>query len=225
MTTVLRVMTANLWSDRVDASGLGRVIDEVAPDVLAVQELEAHAVEAIATRFPYRFLDPSLDALGSGMASRIPATAARLAMAYRNGWQLTVTPESWDLPVEIVAIHLMNPTRWPWPASVRIRRHQVGAVTAHVRTTSGPLLVVGDLNATRSWPAYRRLRGTGLDDGACRAGTAAPTWRYRRIGPPLLRIDHALTRDLTVATTRTVVVPGSDHLGLVIDIASATSET
>jgi endonuclease/exonuclease/phosphatase (EEP) superfamily protein YafD len=212
-------MTANLWSERVDAAALGQLIDEVAPDVLAVQELEAHAVAAIAARFPHSFLDPAIEAVGSGVATRLPAGAARLAMPHRDGWILTVTPPGWSHPIEIVAVHLMNPIRWPWLASGSIRRRQVGAVVSHVRSTTGPVLVVGDLNATPAWPAYRRLRASGLADGARLAGTAGPTWRYHGIGPPMLRIDHALTRGLTVASTRTVVIPGSDHLGLVVEVA------
>lgn len=219
---VLRVMTANLWSEHVDAAGLGQVIDEVAPDVLAVQELEAHAVGAIAARFPHVFLDPGTDALGSGVASRLPATAARLAMPHRDGWILTVTPPGRGGSFEIVAVHLMNPIRWPWLASAGIRRRQVGAVESHLRTTTGPVLLVGDLNATPVWPAYRRLLRTGLVDGSRRAGTAAPTWRHRGVGPPMLRIDHALTRHLTVTSTRAVAIPGSDHLGLVVELAPPT---
>lgn len=220
MTTTLRAMTVNLWSDRVHPAGLGRVLDEVAPHVLTVQELEAHAVATIAARFPHHFLDPATDALGSGVASRIPMEAARLAMPHRDGWLLTLTPPGWHRPLQIVTVHLMNPIRWPWLESIRIRRRQVDAVETVLRAASGPFLLMGDLNATPMWPAYRRLADIGLDDGARLTGTAAGTWRYRAFGPPVLRIDHVLSRGVTVVATFTAVVPGSDHLGVVVDIAA-----
>jgi endonuclease/exonuclease/phosphatase family metal-dependent hydrolase len=40
--------------------------------------------------------------------------------------------------------------------------------------------------------------------------------------PPFTRLDHALVNDeLVVRDVRNVVVPGSDHLGLVVTVVAA----
>ncbi len=236
--TTIRVMTANLWGPQSDPEGLTRVLAAVDPDVVAVQEMERQAADVIADHFAHHGLDPRHSALGSGVGLRYPATFERVPMAHRHGWSARFRPPGWDLPVELVAVHLVNPISWPAWRSVARRTHQVSAVLDHVRGLDVPTVVVGDMNATPLWPAYRRLVGSpapgdllgnrsgngvvvpsGLQDAARLAGKPRRTWRWRAHGPPMLRIDHALVRGLSVKASTVVVVPGSDHLALVVDLA------
>jgi endonuclease/exonuclease/phosphatase family metal-dependent hydrolase len=220
VTIPLRVMTANLWASKCDPDGLLRVLDEVAPDVLAVQELQHATAEVVATRFPHHALAPHHATLGTGIATMRPAAMSRLPMTYRSGWLARLEPEAWPgivRPLEVIGVHLANPLNWPWWRTVVVRSRQLAALEAHLDAAPGARVVVGDFNASPVWPAYRRLRSR-LDDAAAASGTAAPTWRFKARTPPLLRIDHALVNGVRPVRTRTVAVPGADHLALVVDV-------
>ena len=220
MTTPLRVMTANLWAGMCDPGGLRRVLDRVAPDVLAVHELQHEMAEVIASRFPHHALAPHHQTLGTGIAAMRPATFSRLPMTYRSGWVARLDPATWpglEGPVEVIDVHLANPLDWPWWRTAVIRRRQLASLETHLDAAACARVVVGDFNSSPVWPAYRRLR-TRLGDAAVATGTAVRTWRFQARTPPLLRIDHALIHGVRPLRTHTVEVPGADHLALVVDL-------
>ena len=217
----LRIMTANLWGPQVDPQGLDRVLEHVDPDVLAVQELDPPAAEVIADHFLHARLDPIGNTMGSGIAARRPVTFSRLHLRYRSGWSAVLDPQTWtqlDAPMEVVSMHLANPAAWPWWRSVGHRRYQLAGLLAHCDGAPRRRLIVGDFNASPAWPLYRQLRNRFVD-GSAAADTAARTWRFQGRTPPLLRIDHAFGEDVNFAATRTIHIPGSDHLALIVDVA------
>lgn len=220
MTSPLRVMTANLWASNADPVGLARVLDDVAPDVLAVQELQHATADVVADRFPYHGLTPHHETLGTGLATMRQATLVRLPMTYRGGWVATLDPAWWPgmrTPVAVICVHLVNPVDWPLWRTVTVRKRQLATLETHLDTAPEAAVLVGDLNATPVWPAYRRLQAR-LVDAATTTGTAARTWRFRGKTPPLLRIDHALVRGVRPVSTSRVAIPGADHLALVVDL-------
>ncbi len=138
----------------------------------------------------------------------IPALAARLGK-----W-----PELGET-VEIVSVHLANPTDWPQWRMVGLRRRQADALRSLTEGTP-KVVVAGDCNATPAWPLYRRIRRF-LDDGvATRARTTGErpraTWGPIPDGPRLLRIDHVFVRGIIVTEVRRVDIPGSDHAGVLV---------
>lgn len=218
--TPLRIMTANLWGHNVDPTGLATTLQDVDPDVLVVQELEIAASEVIASRFDHRTLDPIGEAMGSGAATRHPATISRLPLRYRSGWSIVLGAESWPLeqPIEIIGIHMANAMAWPWWQSVGHRRLQLAGLLAHCAAVSRRRVIVGDFNASPAWPLYKQMAARFVD-GAVATRSARPTWRLRGLTPPLLRIDHAFGHGLRFLDVQAVVVPGADHLALVADVA------
>jgi endonuclease/exonuclease/phosphatase (EEP) superfamily protein YafD len=189
----IRIMTANLWAHKVDVDGFGALVDRVDPDVLAVQELQVPAAAEVMARYRYHGLVAHHDTLGNGIATRYPAAISRLPMAYRSGWAARLDPAAWPgltVPLEVLCVHLGNPVTFPF----------------------------GDFNATPRWPLYRAL-AERLGDGPVESGSAAATWSWHGIGPPLLRIDHALTRGVTTVRSTTHRIPGSDHRALVVEVA------
>jgi endonuclease/exonuclease/phosphatase family metal-dependent hydrolase len=84
------------------------------------------------------------------------------------------------------------------------------------------VVVAGDLNADRDHAVFRRLLDAGLRDAHDEVGRGlARTWPARL---PLLHLDHVLVRDsddvrLVPLEVREVAVPGSDHRGVVADVA------
>ena len=211
---MFRLLTANLFSANPVPAEIGPIIDRLEPDVVAVQELNPTAAEAIASRLPHGRLDPSADFKGMGLAARKPLTVERFPLPHRAALVARGDVTLW-------CVHLANPVDRPPPW--KDRRQQVRMIKQQVDGLDGPVLVAGDLNATPTWPAYRRLT-EHLDDGVAewaeRNGRKPErTWNYRPGWKPLLRIDHVLVRDLKVNNSFTVEVPGSDHRGLVVDVS------
>lgn len=160
--------------------------------------------------------------MGTGMATRLPARFSRIPMTYRSGWMAALDADGWpDLggPVEVVNIHLANPIGWPWWRSVTMRHRQVAQLLTHLAGRTDRQVVVGDINATPAWPAYRRIAHV-LDDAAGVTATAVPTWRPKGRGPLLLRIDHVFVSGLVPIRTTTVGVPGADHVALVAELST-----
>lgn len=216
----LRVMTANLWTWHCDPRGFLRVIRDVDPDVLAVQELHPDTAGAIVEHFAYHALDPHHDTLGTAIAAKRPFELARLATTHRGGWIARLNPPDWPglaVPVDFINMHFANPLGWPWWRSYRLRRRELDTLCRHVATTTTATVVVGDFNASPAWPLYRALAAT-IPDAAVGAATPRRTWRFKGVTPPLLRIDHVFVAGGRASRTWTVQVPGADHLALVAEL-------
>ncbi len=222
----LRIFSANLLLGRTDPSSLAALLRELDADVAAFQELASQHVEAIAAVLPHGDLQ-----LGGGpkmgLALRHPAEIRPIVLLGRDAHAGVLRPECWpglEAPLEILTAHITPPHhRPPWRTFSR-RRAQVRGLVAHI--TASPEIarvVVGDLNATPLWPAYRRLTAR-LQDAALivagRTGRApARTWSPWTRGPRLLRLDHALVRGVRVHDFRVVGVRGSDHAGILVEVS------
>ncbi len=221
----VRVLTANLLHDHVDAAAFGEILDRLSPDVVAAQELGAAAGKELARRYPHRLLRTASGSSGMGLALRHEGAVGELEVGGIPALHTRLHPEAWpklDEPVELVSVHLANPVDWPPWTMARLRGRQVTCLEQHLEGAERAL-VVGDCNATPAWPAYRRI-ARFLDDGvttwARTAGTRSRrTWGPVPGGPKLLRIDHAFVRGLEVTDARRVSIPGSDHAGVFVEVA------
>jgi endonuclease/exonuclease/phosphatase family metal-dependent hydrolase len=224
--STLRVLSANLCYGRADAGALVELVRALGVTVVAVQELGPGQAEALAEVLPHGKLEPTPEGMGLGIALRHPGEVERLALPQRDARVARLSPAGWPgLPcaVEIVNAHLANPV-FGVPAVWRYRRGQVAGLAAYLANAEPcPRALVGDLNATPRWPAYRRL-AADLDDAAvlaaARSGRApAPTWGPYPGSPRLLRIDHVLVDAFDVLDFRVFALPGSDHSAVVADLA------
>ncbi|MGA7270563.1 MAG: endonuclease/exonuclease/phosphatase family protein [Acidimicrobiia bacterium] len=216
---MLRVLTANLLGDRSSPLALARLLEENSPDVVAVQELAPSNAAVIRSLYPAGTLRPALGTDGMGLVSRLPIEVRRLPLPRRSALLARVTLPDGST-VEVWNAHLANPIGMPPP--VGIRRAQVRLLCDALDRVRAPLVLVGDLNASPRWPAYKRLRtrlADGVADWAEDTRTRPPrTWSYRPGLPRLLRIDHALVRAMSVEDVRLLSVSGSDHGALVVDL-------
>jgi endonuclease/exonuclease/phosphatase family metal-dependent hydrolase len=217
----IRLMTANLLVDRADRVHLSDVLEIIHPDVFVVQELGHRTAELIASRFPHHDLDPDLGSKGRGIASRFPAQFGDIPMPWRPGaWaKVELGPGS----LLVGNIHARNPIVFPWWRSVRIRGSQLEALFTWVEEMGeGPFVMAGDMNASPSWPLYRRL-AERWDDLVAQVyadseeGPAA-TWAWRSGWPRLLRIDHVFGMGVRADTTHVIPIRGSDHAAVVVDL-------
>lgn len=210
---MFRVLTANLLNGRAHTASLDRVLNEVRPDVVAGQEVGPNAADVLGDRFPHGLIQPSLDYTGMALVGRDPIQVRRQGLPHRDALVGAG-------PVTIWSVHLANPVDMPPPW--KARKEQVHVLKTQLEASTGPLVLVGDLNSTPIWPAYRRLTENLRDGVADRAATTGTrpkaTWGYQPWLPAMLRIDHALVRAVEVRNSFTVRIAGSDHRGLVVDL-------
>jgi endonuclease/exonuclease/phosphatase (EEP) superfamily protein YafD len=226
MQTKIRVLTANLMADGADARALVTLLEREAPDIAAFQELgrgQARALEASGLFRSLR-LDARADGLGLGVAARHPAAFERLPLPQRDGWIASVRAGGEGAGVEVINVHLTPPHHLPPWGMLAARRAQVAALERRLRAPAPqPRILVGDLNSTPIFPAYRALASHLADAALLHAafdgGITRPTWAPRPGWRRLLRIDHVLVDPrLQVAGLRVADLPGSDHAALIVDI-------
>jgi endonuclease/exonuclease/phosphatase family metal-dependent hydrolase len=219
-------VTANLWSTGAEPAALGRLLESLRPDVLAVQELGPDQAEVIADLLPYGALEPRRDYDGMGIALRRPGEVERLALPKRDARLARISPEAWPglgAPVEVVNVHVLAPHALPPWRTAATRLGQVRGLARWLDANPHPArFVCGDLNATPGWPAYRRLAERLRDlarDHAAASGARAPgTWGPGARGPRLLRIDHVFASSGRTLDARTVRIEGSDHDAVLVDV-------
>lgn len=118
-------------------------------------------------------------------------------------------------PLHVFSVHAKSPGG---PADHRLRNTQLGHLARLVRSRGPRAVVVGDLNTVPWDRAMWTLCGTA----GLRIGTApwSPTFPAV-LGLSLIPIDHVLTRSgAAVVRSSTFHIPGSDHRGLIADIAA-----
>ncbi len=223
--SAVRVMTANLLYGHADPRVLVALARDSA-DLVVVQEMTPQAANGLSAAglddtFPHRVIDPRDRAAGIGIWSRYPITESGAI----SGYALPMLSARIQVPAvvtdpSVVAVHLAAPWVQPigrWlqdierlPSTLREMARDGGA---------GAVIVAGDLNATYDMQPFRRLLSEGYRHAAEQAGAGLTfTFPNRRWRPPLIGIDHVLVHNCAATSARTVVVPGSDHRGLIVSI-------
>lgn len=216
----MRLVTANLFNDRARAGAVQELIEDVRPDVFCAQELGRSAATILQGGFASGLINPRDDCNGHALVAQNDIQVEVLDLPARPGL-VTVVPSS-GVEIVIMSIHLSNPV--DGRRALDERRRQVDGVLARIDGVER-VVIVGDLNATRWWTSYRRLRSE-LADGVLEwsqreSARAVPTWGPFPDGPALLRIDHVLTRGVRVDSVSVRRVAGSDHRALVVDLEPA----
>lgn len=229
----LRLFSANLWAGAADPAALARQLQELEVDVCAVQELAPEQARAIASVLPHGKLEPDPDHHGGGIALRYPGVVRNLNLPLRDGRVVELEPEGWpqlDHPVEVMNLHIQAPHAFPFWRALATRRGQLERVLAYLDgRPQASRVVVGDFNATPLWPVYRhlaqRLRDAGLLHASAQGSRPRATWGPSPRSPRLLRIDHAFVAGLQVEHFEVLTVAGSDHSGLLVELAPDPAPT
>ena len=139
-----------------------------------------------------------------------------------------LSPASWSQlrePIEIVNVHIMGPHTWPYFPRRHTRRGQLAGLLRWLeREPQRPRAVLGDFNSSPIWPLYRSLVARLTDAATVRQGSdRCRTWPHvPALGlAGLIRIDHCFLSNLTARDVQAVPIPGSDHLGLCVDVTPA----
>jgi endonuclease/exonuclease/phosphatase family metal-dependent hydrolase len=214
----MRLVTVNLYNGRVVPSDLLRFLDAVRPDIVCAQEVGPDAARILNERFPYGAVEGGLDHEGRALVGLHPMGVTPLALPFRGGFVGRVEMEGRAL--EVISIHMANPI--DGFRGIPARRAQLAALEP-VLSRRVDRVVVGDMNATPSWPTYRRLTrhlGDGVKLWAERTGNRpAPTWAKSPGWPAMLRIDHVLTSGVEVSNVTVQWIAGLDHKAVTVDLA------
>lgn len=210
----LRVMTLNMRLGGGNADEAVRLIREQDVDLVVLEEvtpaLEAALMRAgIAEALPHGAGNAAAGAAGTVVRSAYPvASEQRLIGVGKGVHQIRVqAPE----PFWLMAVHVSQPL-----ASEGLWRPDWDVLNQVLPALDGPVLAVGDFNATLEHGPMRDLLGRGFTDAARDANAGfQPTWPSVR----LLAIDHVLfTAPYGAIRTRTFRVPGTDHRALVAEL-------
>jgi endonuclease/exonuclease/phosphatase (EEP) superfamily protein YafD len=153
-----KIATYNALEFNLDHAGVVAAISGLDADFIAIQELNPEVAEGISAqlsaRYPFQALHPGTGYTGAGLLSKSPFLESKT----------TIPDEDWVSPpriaglqfrgveVTIVAIHLAKPQF----TSEHIR--QADKIADFARKHAGPLLVLGDFNATSTNTVYSRIR-------------------------------------------------------------------
>ena len=222
------VAFANVYHHNASATAGESVLAPDA-DVLAVVEMNEAMAEqleqlGVDERYPYRLARPHWSSEGLGLYSKFPIVDGEIRrIGSRLGMEVRLDVDG--QPVRVFVVHPFPPV-----SDGRTSREWADSLDAigDAATTPGPpTVVVGDFNASRWHPPFRDLLGRGLRDVHEWMGRGFSTsWPVAWDLPPFVRLDHALLRPGVVPTgVRELHVPGSDHRGLVADLALTQGST
>jgi endonuclease/exonuclease/phosphatase (EEP) superfamily protein YafD len=210
----LRIGTANVLFDNRDKLSAVRKTLDSDLDVLIVPEYtdeyrRIYESQGVGIRYPFR-LETSVKTGPSGIAmfSRFPINSPRRLDFGHHALQGVVSVGG--VPVTVLAVH----TEAPWEENLESWRESIAAIGRLAESEDGPVVVIGDFNATPYHHAYRDLIDGPLDDAAEDLGAAwrLATWRDNTRLPLVAMIDHVVVNGAAVPTDmRTRTIPGSDH--------------
>jgi endonuclease/exonuclease/phosphatase (EEP) superfamily protein YafD len=217
--TEMRVLSSNLRYGQADGPQFVGLAKNNA-DIVAVAELTSEAVErfeqqGIADAFPYSILRPAEGAGGIGFWSRYPITALSTPGHRAASWpaaRLQVPGLKYE-PV-VASIHIMSPvagdqnTIEEWNSGMAGAKAQLSNFAKEAGP--GSVIVSGDYNSTPDMRQFRDLLTNGYRDAVDQTGSS---W-----APPVITIDHVLTRNAAAASIKTVTIKGSDHRALLATV-------
>jgi endonuclease/exonuclease/phosphatase (EEP) superfamily protein YafD len=182
-TPTLRVMTYNMLGHTNHADAVVATIRESDADVIAIQELNPNAADALQRdllrEYPYQILDPHDGVAGLGVISRYPLRLSTDTLPGRWIGAPQLLQLDWQgTPVTILHVHTIPTTafidfiRIPQSieASIRNREENMRALAAYVAAhRDEPIIGTGDFNMTDQNTSYRiiasELRDTWREAG------------------------------------------------------------
>ncbi|MEM7123281.1 MAG: endonuclease/exonuclease/phosphatase family protein [Pseudomonadota bacterium] len=186
------------------------------PDVVVVAETTqawADALSRLSPLYPHIVAAPREHSFGMMLLSRLPLTGDENqqieALPAPSDWQtepvmILANVETDAGPVLIAGLHPYPPLH---QSAYHLRNAQLDAMAQLIAHEEGPVIAVGDLNATPWSPTFRRF----LDRTALEGPNIMPTWPTI-LGPAGLAIDHILlSRSLDLQSIERGSDIGSDH--------------
>jgi endonuclease/exonuclease/phosphatase (EEP) superfamily protein YafD len=215
--TRVRALVLNVHTESKSYEQVRRLIADEKPDVIGLVEVDQQWLDAIApalTGYTGRIEAPRADNFGVAIYARgeVDGAAAELAASVPT---VVAAVRIANTQLNVIVTHPLPPMSG---AALKQQDEQFEAVAARVRSSNGPVIVMGDLNATPWSRLFLRFqRGSGLCDTRSGFGLQATfpaSSRFLRIP-----IDHVLVScSVGVSDRRVGPDVGSDHLPVVVDL-------
>jgi endonuclease/exonuclease/phosphatase (EEP) superfamily protein YafD len=217
------VLTADLRHGHADAAQVVRLAASRDVNVVVLEEVTRHALEALHGAGLDRAYRYSAGHPVAGAAGTMVFSDQRISTVRRLDTKLAsyaVTIRLAGGPLRLLAVH-------PRPAhgSGHGWTHdQRAVVQAAAGLGDKPAVLAGDFNATLDHQPLRELGGRGYTDAVVQAKSGwQPTWPstgqvdlFGAPVPPLLQVDHVLVNGAVRALeTTAVTLPGTDHRAVV----------
>ncbi len=218
--TALKLMYANVLSDNEDYARLLTLIEREQPDMIFLLEFSPGwqaAAENLRSSYPVSYVQPRHDNYGIGMFSRLPLAAVHHIDSPPRGYPTIVARAIVNgAPLTLIGTHASIPVGGD---NFAARNEQLRSVAELVRQVDGPVVVLGDLNASL-WDRHYRAFTTASALRNARLGFGVmPTWPTF-LPFAMIPIDHVLvSSDLDVVELRRGPRIGSDHLPLIVTLA------
>ncbi len=222
----LRVMSFNLLSTNESYSDVIEFIRATDPDVVLLHEASRPWEVALeAAELGYALIRPRADRLIFGTLVLVRSDDPEVisygfAETQPRAVSISYRPRGWPVAIEILSTHPLAPTE---EERARLRDAQLEFAGEWVAKKSGPVVVVGDFNATPwSWPFRDLAQRSDLANSQDGFGFQAsfPTESNLLFRVP---IDHLLhSEDLIVTDRRLGPAMGSDHFPLLVDLQLKT---
>ncbi len=213
----LRVLSLNVYAGNTEIERVLRYVQREKPDVVVLLEITdqwAAPLEALARRYPFRWIRPGDVYSGMAVLSReVPEQTRLIALGSGAVTSLLMTFSGpADSRLSILGTHLSVPLG---RAASGLRNRQLASLAQIARAHPWPLLIVGDLNITPFSPLFVRLLREGRLENCARNGWH-PTWPAG-FAPLLIQIDHCLaTAALPTRDFRVGPDVGSDHYPIAV---------
>jgi len=223
---VLELFTHNLFGLNYDMDRVAAVIAAEDPDIVAVQEYFAEQREALhgilAAHYPYSAHCAGGKRANIGLYSKLPfeqAATGTCSESAAGGGRVARILGRFTLSdgtrFSVMTTHL------DWPLPLARQQAEMAELAEAVRSSEGPLLLVGDFNSTPWSFALSRLAAEG---GLARQTHGNPTYPllFYYLGDwrptlPFLAIDQVMTRGpVAVHALHAGAPTGSDHLPVVL---------
>lgn len=219
----VRLLAANVFEGNLDGSLVPALLAARA-DVMVLVEVSVERQVELADAGAFREL-PFLVQAGNIrrkrilIASRYPVSVSGVA---KPGGTATpvATLKIGTRSLKVVGSHPSAPL---YRGAISEQRAWFVWAREQARVSTEPIVLAGDFNASRFVPAMGELFAAGLTDAHEARGRGLSTsWPVGGafFDLPFMRLDHVLYRGDVVATAvRDLTLPGSDHLGIVADLA------
>ncbi|MBS1894348.1 MAG: endonuclease/exonuclease/phosphatase family protein [Actinobacteria bacterium] len=216
----LRVLAANVHVGTADPAGFMRLVDELHPDVVTIEEFTPRferelAAAGIGSRLRFHVLDPEPQAQGTAIYSTYPLRRLPTPDFFFKMARAEATLP--DGGLRIAAVHPIPPRHSAW---VGEWEEVLSTLPSGGRGT--PWLLAGDFNATFDQAPFRELVDRGYRDAGETAGKGldATFPADGSLLPSPITIDHILADERWgIVEYEVEPLPNSDHHAIFAELA------
>ncbi|MCH8243475.1 MAG: endonuclease/exonuclease/phosphatase family protein [Planctomycetes bacterium] len=219
----LRCVLFNVNTANVRHADVAAFLQRSDADVIMLLETDdiwLSAMREALDEYPYSAAAPRKDNFGIGLFSKLPIVGGIEAMGAVGLPAIRATLIKDGCELTLVGVHAVPPKSAEYAA---LRNDLFDSLAGSVPRVDGPVVLLGDLNATPWSPYFHDLLArTGLSDGRRGFGIKA-TWPSF-LGPFGIPIDHCLVSDdVIVEDFQLGPSAGSDHRAVVVDLLIRTT--